>query len=98
MAVAGGKFTEGGVARQILVMTSTSALSLFAVFLVDILTLVYVSMLHDPMLLAAVGIAKVLIFLKTPGKRPLARNRRRRSSDGLRWSKHDAACFAGRSR
>lgn len=65
MAVAGGKFTEGGVARHILVMTSTSALSLFAVFLVDILTLVYVSMLHDPMLLAAVGIAKVLIFLNS---------------------------------
>ena len=43
-------------------MTSTSAVSLFAVFLVDILTLVYVSMLHAPLLIAAVGIAKVLIF------------------------------------
>ncbi len=42
---------------------STSGLSLFAVFLVDILTLVYVSMLHDPVLLAAVGIAKVMMFI-----------------------------------
>jgi Na+-driven multidrug efflux pump len=57
-----GKFTQGPVARHILVMTSTSALSLLAVFLVDILTLVYVAMLHDPLLVAAVGIAKVLIF------------------------------------
>jgi Na+-driven multidrug efflux pump len=57
-----GKFTQGPVTRHILVMTSTSALSLLAVFLVDILTLVYVAMLHDPLLLAAVGIAKVLIF------------------------------------
>ncbi|EPN13389.1 membrane protein, partial [Pseudomonas syringae pv. actinidiae ICMP 19070] len=44
---------------------STSALSLFAIFLVDILTLVYVSMLHDPVLLAAVGIAKVLLFFNS---------------------------------
>lgn len=62
MADFSGKFTQGPVARHILVMTSTSALSLLAVFLVDILTLVYVAMLHDPLLLAAVGIAKVLIF------------------------------------
>ena len=62
MADVSGKFTHGSVSRHILVMTSTSALSLLAVFLVDILTLVYVAMLHDPLLLAAVGIAKVLIF------------------------------------
>lgn len=65
MAVARAKFTEGLIARHILVMTSTGALSLFAVLLVDILTLVYVSMLHQPLLLAAVGIAKVLIFLNS---------------------------------
>lgn len=51
--------------RHVLVMTSTSAVSLFAVFLVDILTLVYVSMLHEPLLIAAVGVAKVLIFANT---------------------------------
>lgn len=58
-------FTEGSVARHVLVMSSTSALSLLAVFLVDIFTLLYVSMLHDPMLLAATGVAKVLIFLNS---------------------------------
>jgi Na+-driven multidrug efflux pump len=65
MADTRAKFTEGSIARHILVMSSTSALSLFAVFLVDILTLVYVSMLHAPVLLAAVGFAKVLIFFNS---------------------------------
>ncbi|RMP69004.1 hypothetical protein ALQ18_04395 [Pseudomonas marginalis pv. marginalis] len=63
MASSRARFTEGSVSRHVVVMASTSALSLFAVFLVDILTLVYVSMLHAPQLLAAVGIAKVLIFM-----------------------------------
>lgn len=58
-------FTEGSVARHVMVMSSTSALSLLAVFLVDIFTLLYVSMLHDPLLLAATGVAKVLIFLNS---------------------------------
>jgi len=57
------RFTRASIARHVTVMAGTSALSLFAVFLVDILTLVYVSMLHQPVLLAAVGIAKVLIFI-----------------------------------
>ena len=61
----GARFTEGAVARHVTVMISTSAVSLFAVFLVDILTLVYVAMLHAPVLLAAVGIAKVLVFSNT---------------------------------
>ncbi|MCF5705716.1 hypothetical protein GIV19_00255 [Pseudomonas syringae] len=63
MAAASATFTEGSIARHVRVTASTSALSLFAVFLVDILTLVYVSMLHDPVLLAAVGIAKVMMFV-----------------------------------
>ncbi|WP_434681665.1 hypothetical protein J3P77_10790 [Pseudomonas sp. R1-18] len=65
MAAACARFTDGSVARHVLVMIGTSAISLFAVFLVDILTLVYVSMLHEPLLIAAVGIAKVLIFANT---------------------------------
>ncbi|MCI3946065.1 putative membrane protein [Pseudomonas syringae] len=62
MAESGATFTQGSLGRHIVVTASTSAVSLFAIFLVDILTLVYVSMLHDPVLLAAVGIAKVLLF------------------------------------
>nr|WP_218626502.1 MATE family efflux transporter [Pseudomonas sp. dw_358] len=44
-------------------MAGTSALGALAGFLVDILTLVYVSMLHDQALLAAVGLAKTLVFI-----------------------------------
>jgi Na+-driven multidrug efflux pump len=56
-------FTEGSVARHVLALVSTSALSLLAVFLVDILTLAYVARLGDQRLLAAVGMAKTLMFL-----------------------------------
>ena len=54
------RFTEGSVPRHVLAMACASALSLLSVFLVDILTLVYVSRLHDPSLLAAVGLGKTL--------------------------------------
>lgn len=56
-------FTEGPVTRHVLTLVSTSALSLLAVFLVDILTLTYVARLGDQRLLAAVGLAKTLMFL-----------------------------------
>ncbi|KPC33645.1 MATE efflux family protein [Pseudomonas syringae pv. cilantro] len=65
MTEASATFTQGSIARHIAVTASTSAVSLFAIFLVDILTLVYVSMLHDPVLLAAIGIAKVLMFFNS---------------------------------
>lgn len=57
------RFTEGSLAGHVLVMASASALSLLAVFLVDILTLVYVSRLQDQRLLAVVGLAKALSFV-----------------------------------
>lgn len=57
------RFTQGSLARHVLAMTSASALSLLTVFLVDILTLVYVAQLHDQRLLAAVGLAKTLLFV-----------------------------------
>lgn len=56
-------FTQGSIARHVLTMAGTSGLSLLAVFLVDILTLAYVSRLGDQRLLAAVGLAKTLMFL-----------------------------------
>ena len=57
------RFTEGPVGRHVMSMVSTSALGLLAVFLVDILTLMYVSMLDDQSLLAAVGLGKTLVFI-----------------------------------
>lgn len=48
---------------HLVAVAATSALGLLAGFLVDILTLVYVSMLHDQTLVAAVGLAKTLVFI-----------------------------------
>lgn len=59
------RFSEGSVPRHVLAMTSASALSLLSVFLVDILTLVYVARLHDASLLAAVGLGKTLLFVNS---------------------------------
>lgn len=63
MQHAPASFTTGSVTRHVMAMATTSALSLLALFVVDILTLVYVSMLHDQTLLAAAGLAKTLIFI-----------------------------------
>lgn len=63
MTPARARFTEGSVLSHIIAAASTSALSLLAMFLVDILTLVYVSRLDDQVALAAVGLAKTLTFI-----------------------------------
>jgi Na+-driven multidrug efflux pump len=63
MIISAARFTQGSIPRHLLVMSSTSALGLMAVFLTDILTLTYVSMLHDQALLAAIGVSKLLIFI-----------------------------------
>jgi Na+-driven multidrug efflux pump len=63
MPTTNARFTEGSIAGHVLAVASTSALSLLAVFLVDILTLIYVSRLDDLRLIAAVGLAKTLMFL-----------------------------------
>jgi len=59
------RFTLGSIPRHVLTMTSTSTLGLLAVFLVDILTLVYVARLDDQTLLAAVGLGKLLLFINS---------------------------------
>lgn len=59
------RFTLGSIHRHVLTMTSTSTLGLLAVFLVDILTLVYVARLDDQTLLAAVGLGKLLLFINS---------------------------------
>ncbi|HKS14350.1 MAG TPA: MATE family efflux transporter, partial [Pseudomonas sp.] len=58
-------FTRGPVTHHVRVMAVTSALGLLAIFLTDILTLTYVAMLRDEVLVAAVGIAKTLAFFNS---------------------------------
>lgn len=58
-----GVFTEGSTMRHVVVMTATGSVGLIAIFMVDLLSLLYVSWLGDKSLTAGVGFATVLMFL-----------------------------------
>lgn len=55
-------FTEGSTMRHVLVMTATASVGLMSIFLVDLLSLLYVSRLGDPNLTAAVAYATQVLF------------------------------------
>ncbi len=57
-----GRFTTGTIMRHVSVMTLTGSLGLTFMFLVDFVTLLYVSMLGDAGLTAAVGYAWTVQF------------------------------------
>ena len=54
-------FTTGSTMRHVLIMTSTSAIGLMAVFFVDAISLYYISLLNDTAQIAAVGRASYII-------------------------------------
>ncbi|PNG26678.1 MATE family efflux transporter [Methylocella silvestris] len=55
-------FTEGSTLRHVLVMTGAGSVGLMSIFVVDFLSLLYVSRLQDPNLTAAVGFATQVLF------------------------------------
>ncbi len=55
-------FTEGPIMRHVAVMTATGSVGLVAVFIVDLLSLLYISWLGDPHLTAGVGYATQIMF------------------------------------
>lgn len=55
-------FTQGSTMRHVLVMTSTGALGLLAIFLVDVINLFYISLLGQQELAAAIGYAATIMF------------------------------------
>ncbi|MDF2811447.1 MAG: family efflux transporter [Microvirga sp.] len=57
------RFVVGSTMRHVLVMTGTGAAGLIAIFIVDLVSLLYISWLKDPSLTAGVGIATVVMFL-----------------------------------
>ncbi|MBX9934675.1 MAG: polysaccharide biosynthesis C-terminal domain-containing protein [Methylobacterium sp.] len=57
-----GRFLSGSILRHVLVMSATGSVGLMAIFVVDLLSLLYVSKLGDPRLTAAVGFATILQF------------------------------------
>lgn len=56
------RFTTGSMMRHVVVMATTGAVGMMALFLVDLANLLYISLLGDPRLTAAIGYATVVIF------------------------------------
>jgi putative MATE family efflux protein len=59
------RFVMGSTMRHVLVMTGTGSIGLIAIFVVDFLSLLYISWLNAPSLTAGVGLATVVLFLTT---------------------------------
>ncbi|GJE60942.1 MATE family efflux transporter [Methylobacterium trifolii] len=57
-----GRFVTGSILRHVVVMSATGSVGLMAIFVVDLLSLLYVSKLGDPQLTAAVGFASIIQF------------------------------------
>ena len=55
-------FTEGSIMRHVMTMTSTGAIGLVAIFLVDVVNLFYISLLGQQELAAAIGYASTIMF------------------------------------
>ncbi|QFU15786.1 MATE family efflux transporter [Microvirga thermotolerans] len=56
------RFVAGSTMRHVLIMTGTGAAGLIALFIVDFVSLLYISWLKDPSLTAGVGLATVVLF------------------------------------
>ncbi|GGI86232.1 MATE family efflux transporter [Shewanella gelidii] len=59
------KFTQGSILRHILVMSSTAAIGISALFIVDLLDIFFLSLLGEIELAAAVGYAGTISFFTT---------------------------------
>lgn len=60
-----GKFVTGNLFRHVAVMSLTSSVGLMAIFVVDLVNILYISWLDDPVLTAAVGYAGAVLFFTT---------------------------------
>ncbi|MDN3609499.1 MATE family efflux transporter [Vibrio ostreicida] len=65
MSNQGAKFVEGSTMRHILVMSGAGSVGLMALFVVDLLDMLFISMLGQAELAAAVGFAGTLVFFST---------------------------------
>ena len=65
MAQAQAKFLTGNLFRHVTVMSLTASIGLMAVFLVDFVDMIFISMLGKAELAAAVGYAGAILFFTT---------------------------------
>jgi putative MATE family efflux protein len=59
------RFVTGSTMRHVFVMSATGSVGLIAIFVVDFLSLLYISWLGDPKLTAGVGLGTLVLFLTT---------------------------------
>ncbi len=59
------KFVEGNLFRHVAVMSLTASVGLMAIFVVDLVNILYISWLDDHVLTAAVGYAGAVLFFTT---------------------------------
>lgn len=59
------KFVEGSLMRHIIVMSLSSSAGLMAIFIVDLVNILYISWLDDPVATAAVGYGSAFLFFTT---------------------------------
>ncbi|MEF3048239.1 MATE family efflux transporter [Pseudotabrizicola sp. L79] len=59
------RFVEGNLFRHVVVMSLTSSVGLMAIFVVDLVNILYISWLEDPVATAAVGYAGAVLFFTT---------------------------------
>ena len=57
------KFVTGPLLRHILVMAGTGAVGLMAIFIGDLANIIFLSLLQDEAVVAAVGYASSVVFL-----------------------------------
>jgi putative MATE family efflux protein len=57
------RFVTGSTLRHVVVMTATGSVGLIAIFVVDLLSLLYISWLGVPELTAAVGLSTIILFM-----------------------------------
>lgn len=62
VGTADAKFTHGSTLRHVVIMSLTSSLGIMALFTVDLIDMVFVSMLGQDALAAAAGYAAILLF------------------------------------
>jgi putative MATE family efflux protein len=65
VAQAQAKFVTGSLWRHVTVMALTSSVGLMAIFVVDLVNILYISWLGDPVATAAVGYAGAVLFVTT---------------------------------
>jgi putative MATE family efflux protein len=65
VAQAQAKFVTGSLWRHVTVMALTSSVGLMAIFIVDLVNILYISWLGDPVATAAVGYAGAVLFVTT---------------------------------